>query len=127
MATGVRSMEVLSASYTTTSTKNSTGQWITVPNGMDSAIVSFTRYFTGDPAFVNAFQAQNGLDGAEQGSAVVSVHGRKGSVANTFTLSDCFPVSWQGPTYDAAVMAKGGAADRPTESISIAFQKIEVK
>jgi len=123
---GVRSMEVLSATYAQSPSQDGTGAWISVPTGLESQVISFTRYFTGDGAFAKLFLAQNGQQ-AETKTVVVRVIGRRGSTANVFTLNDCFPVSWQGPTYDAAVMAKGGTSDRPTETITIAFQKIEFK
>ena len=36
----------------------------------------------------------------------IRVLGRRRSLS-TSSRSPCFPVSWRGPTYDAAVMAKG--------------------
>jgi hypothetical protein len=123
---GVRSMEVLSASYAQGHSTGSQGTWVSTPIGLDSQVVSFTRYFTGDAALSNLYQSQNGKPGQAR-TVIVRVYGRQQSLANTFTLIDCFPVSWQGPTYDAAVMAKGGSGDRPTESITLSFQKIEFK
>lgn len=123
---GVRSMSTNAAAYELTSSTDSTGAWSASPSGIEGQVVSFSRYFTGDPAFLDLYQSQNG-DSSQRMTVVVTVLGRKGSIANTFTLSECFPVSWNGPTYTAKAMAAGGALDRPTESISIAFQKIEVK
>ena len=122
---GVRSMEVLSGTYATAPSQSggATGEWAMAPTAVESQVVSFTRYFTGDPAFAELYQSQNGQP-PQSREVSIRVEGRRHSTANQFTLSDCFPVSWSGPSYDAAVMAKGGSKDRPTESITIAFQKI---
>jgi len=47
-----------------------------------------------------------------------------GSIVNTFTLSGCFASRWEGPTYDAVTMAKGGKADQPIETVEFTYQKI---
>lgn len=132
---GIKSMGVMSGEYEVSSEIDSTGLWVSVPVGVLSQRVSLTRHFSGDSTFLDLFQAVNpkggGAGGAGGGnggaSLVVTVRGRRGSSVNTFTMSDCVPVSWTGPVYDAAVMAKGGAADQPTETLSLNFTKIEVK
>jgi len=123
---GIVSMEVLSGEYSTTSETTSTGQWAAVPTGLLAQRVSLTRHFSKDLTFVNLFQSVSGKGngGGTGASLVVQVRGRRGSLINKFTLSDCTPIAWTGPVYDAAAMAKGGSGDRPTESLSLNFTKI---
>jgi hypothetical protein len=123
---GVRSMSQMSSAYETSSAADASGTWRAAPSGLGGQVVSFSRFFTGDPAFVELYQSQNGNPGQRK-TITVTVLGRRGSTANTFTLSECFPVSWTGPTYSAKAMAAGGSADRPIESIAICFQDCEVK
>ncbi len=123
---GIRSMEVISALYQSASSTDSTGQWVSAPTGLDQQDVTLTRYFTGDQAFLNLFQEQNGGT-ARRKDVVITVLGRKGSIANTFTLSNCFAVGWTGPVYDAKLMAKGGSADRVEEKITIRAETLKIQ
>src|ERR1039458_634983 len=122
----VSSMEVVSGAYETSSQTDSSGKWVEALTGVQAMRVSLTRPLSSDQSFIDFFLAQNGGQGStgagkglQPGTLSITVRGRHGSTANIFTLSECVPVSWTGPSYDAAVMAKGGKPDKPTESISM--------
>jgi len=123
---GVHSMEVLSGEYATTSQTDSAGYYEQI-DGLQAQRISLTRTFTGDRAFATAFSAAGTPKGAGAPGSTLTVRvlGRKDSLINTFSMSDCTAVRWSGPTYDKAVMAKGGAADQPNETVEFAFRKIE--
>ncbi len=121
---GVVSVDSMVAVYETSSALEN-GQWVQNVTGVSTRI-KIVREWSNDTTFIDWFQAAGSSSGStgEGESMVVKVTGRHGSQASVFTLSDCTPVEWDGPSYDAAAMKKGGAGDRPTESLSFNFQKI---
>lgn len=119
-------MSANAASYQVSSVVDSSGAWTTAPTGVASQMVSFSREWNGDPAFLTLYESQ-GATPDRRFTVTVTVLGRHNSTVNVFTLSDCFAVAWSGPTYTANAMAAGGKADMPSETLSLAFQKIEYK
>ena len=123
--TKVTSMDVNDSELAVGTSEDSTGAWVPVATGILSQRVSISRHFSTSSPLRNLYnKSMQGSAGSPPYTVTIQVRGRRGSVVNTFTLSGCFASRWEGPTYDAVTMAKGGKADQPIETVDFTYQKI---